>query len=90
MLKDFLSEHPTQGAFARTTAAPSAAGFRPLFAPGALTQAEHSQRTRAPQESEAAPGREAPEIEVIRENGKIRLIVVTCKCCERIELECDY
>jgi hypothetical protein len=41
-------------------------------------------------ESEEAPARETPEIEVIQENGKIRRIVVTCKCCERIELECDY
>jgi hypothetical protein len=90
MLKDFLAEHSAQGAFSRNVAVPGAAGFQPLFAPGALTPGVPSARSREPLESEAHTRREAPEIEVIQENGKIRRIVVTCKCCERIELECEY
>lgn len=90
MLKDFLSQNPSQGAAPRNAATPGASGFQPLFAPGALSPATPFARTREPLESEEAPARETPEIEIIQENGKIRRIVVTCKCCERIELECDY
>jgi hypothetical protein len=90
MLTDFFSKHTSQGATARNAAPPAAHGFQPLLAPGALTPTTTLGRTREPLESEAAHARETPEIEVIQENGKIRRIVVTCKCCERIELECEY
>ena len=33
---------------------------------------------------------DAPKVDVIEENGRIASIVVTCKCCERIELACRY
>ena len=33
---------------------------------------------------------EAPQIELVQEGGVVRRIVVTCTCCQRIELECEY
>ncbi len=36
------------------------------------------------------PHLEAPQIEVIEENGRVTSIVVTCRCCERIEIACQY
>ena len=36
------------------------------------------------------PHLEAPQVEVIEENGRVVSIVVTCRCCERIEVACRY
>ena len=33
---------------------------------------------------------DAPQVEVIEENGRVASIVVTCRCCERIEIACQY
>ena len=33
---------------------------------------------------------EAPKVDLIEENGRVASIVVTCRCCERIELTCSY
>jgi len=33
---------------------------------------------------------DAPKVDVIEENGRVASIVVTCKCCQRIELACRY
>jgi hypothetical protein len=32
----------------------------------------------------------APQVEWVEENGRIARIIVTCSCCQRIELACDY
>jgi hypothetical protein len=31
-----------------------------------------------------------PDIQLVKENGQIRKIIVQCSCGERIELECAY
>lgn len=41
-----------------------------------------------PQPAEAHP--DAPQIELVRRDGKIQRIIVTCTCCKRIELDCEY
>ena len=33
---------------------------------------------------------DAPQVNVIEENGRVASIVVTCRCCERIEIACRY
>jgi hypothetical protein len=33
---------------------------------------------------------EAPQVELVTEDGKIRRIIITCVCSRRIELECEY
>ena len=31
-----------------------------------------------------------PKVELIRRDGMIERIIITCGCCKRIELECEY
>jgi len=38
----------------------------------------------------AGGGHDSPQIELISLEGKIQRIVITCTCCKRIELECQY
>jgi hypothetical protein len=43
----------------------------------------------AAQAGRAAPSG-APDIQLVKENGQVRKIIVLCSCGERIELECAY
>ena len=58
----------------------SPGGFQQLFERPAQTESGTDGQTRL----------DAAQVEVIEENGRIASIVVTCKCCERIELACRY
>jgi len=55
-------------------------GFQRLF--GGTPQAEGGDGGRS--------RLDAPQVDVIEENGRVVSIVVTCRCCERIELNCQY
>jgi len=33
---------------------------------------------------------ETPKIELVTQDGKIQRIIITCTCCKRIELDCEY
>ena len=58
--------------------------FQPLFFP---SQKNESGGNGA----QGAKGvHETPQIEVISQDGVIQKIIVTCTCCKRIELECQY
>ena len=84
-LQPFLSNRPASEATfaANSDGTPHAArsgGFQQLF-----------DRPAQPESGTAGQSRlDAAQVEVIEENGRIASIVVTCKCCERIELACRY
>ena len=85
MLQDFLANRPSIQSHATTNAPERGGGFQPLFAtrPAGL----------AAKDSEADPESErleAPQIEIVREAGQVRRIVVTCTCCEKITIDCEY
>ena len=91
MLQDFLTGRPG-AATARTPATDAAGpetGFQSLLTArtGDLPSGGTTRRIEA---RDAAEGLEAPEIEVVQEGGVVRRIIVTCTCCQRIELECAY
>ena len=80
-LQPFLSNRATavgnSGSFSQ---AASSGGFQRLFGDSARTESA----------GPVQPRLEAPKVEMIEENGRVASIVVTCKCCERIELSCQY
>ncbi len=91
MLQDFLTGRT---ALDNNTTAPALATARPgQFQP--FTTARGTDLT-----SLGGPGRrpsasesellEAPQVELIEDGGKVRRIVVTCTCCAKIEIECEY
>ena len=54
--------------------------FQPLIFPSKKSESEN----------QAQEMHDTPQIELITEDGKIQRIVITCTCCKRIELECQY
>lgn len=95
MLQDFLSSRSqvSLGRAAAPAASASLEDFQPLFT--ALREQtprlETGVRPAAHVANAAArPLLDSPEIELVQENGKVVRIIVTCTCCQRIELECDY
>lgn len=91
MLQDFLTGRTALDSDATTQAltASRPGQFQPfttargtdltsLGGPGRLPSASASERL------------DAPQVELIEEEGKVRRIVVTCTCCEKIEIECEY
>jgi hypothetical protein len=80
-LQPFLTNRPTVPASPGASAQPtSSGGFQRLF----------DENQRADSGGPAKSDSNAPKIDVIEENGRIASIVVTCRCCERIELACRY
>jgi hypothetical protein len=43
-----------------------------------------------PAPASAAETDALPQIELVQNGGKIERIIVTCTCCKRIEMQCQY
>ena len=83
MLQDFLANRPAGG----PAAEPRHTGFQSLLAARAPGLAARRTDLDAEPEAERL---EAPEIELIHDAGQVRRIIVTCKCCEKITIDCEY
>ncbi len=83
MLQDFLTGRPGLSHDSSTSAlSRGSSEFQPLTPSriGALAAPAAADSERL----------EAPQVEIIEDGGKVRRIVVTCTCCEKIEIECEY
>ena len=87
MLQDFLANRPAIPSSTPSEAEPRSSGFQPLFAARATGLAATRKQLEADPETERL---EAPEIELVEEAGQVRRIIVTCKCCEKITIDCEY
>jgi hypothetical protein len=69
-------------------------GFQSLFStPGKEHEAVPVAENRIPSEPESqltVEPLEEPEIQVVNGDGGIERIIITCTCCKRIELRCQY
>lgn len=73
---------PRTGSAVLTAPKPESS-FKPLFvAKGAEQPAQQAA-------SDKEPG-DGSQIELVQTNGRVERIIVTCSCCNRIELECKY
>jgi len=62
--------------------------FQPMF--GAASTA--SAPAQKPEPGPAAEGQveAGPQVELVQNKGRVERIIVTCTCCKRIELQCQY
>lgn len=80
----FLENRPVHGSVnAPASRAENATGFQPLM-PSDLA------RPAVDRVEDAHQAEAAPQIELVRNGGRIERIIVTCSCCNRIELDCRY
>jgi hypothetical protein len=86
-MNSFLENRPTAGRKDSISAQPakSEASFQPLFSAGAITAARPASASSPETKQEAAP-----QVELIQNDGRVERIIVTCSCCNRIELQCQY
>ena len=87
MLQDFLANRPAIASSTGLEAEPRSAGFQPLFAARSAGLPSKRQEAGADPDVERL---DAPEIELVQEAGQVRQIIVTCKCCEKITIDCEY
>ena len=89
MLQELLASRlPAETTSESRMPAPAAqAGFQSFFA--ARSPELSAGRCSADPDLELGH-REAPQIEVVREEGQVKRIVVTCSCCEQITIDCEY
>jgi hypothetical protein len=86
-MNSFLENRPLvarKGAMASASKA-AEPGFQPLFAPNVIEKSRVQQPPVS--ETQAADG---PSVELVQNGGKVERIIVTCTCCNRIELQCQY
>lgn len=79
-MQSFLSNRTAAPGENGATQSSGSGGFQRLFAETAQTAGGTGGKSRL----------DAPQVDVIEENGRVASIVVTCRCCERIELACQY
>lgn len=91
MLQDFLSGRAAvhSDSTAPEVAPPGETGFQPFFAARAAGLAAAGSARRI-EEVPANEPLDAAQVELVEENGRVQRIVVTCTCCKRIEIECEY
>ena len=85
-MNSFLENRPV--AARKAGSAPlskSEPGFRSL-----VTHAGPQKPATAPTPAPAAETEPTPQIELIENDGRVERIIVTCTCCNRIELQCQY
>ena len=87
MLQDFLSNRPSIQSAEGTNAPARSGAFQPLFAERAAGLATRPRELAT--DPDGKPN-EAPQIELVREDGEVRQIVVTCTCCEKITIDLEY
>jgi hypothetical protein len=87
MLQDFLAGRPSTSTQSNLPEANPGSDFRPLLTASVLAEARP--KSDVTQTAQTTP-REEPEVELIEGNGKVQRIIITCTCCQRIELECHY
>ena len=85
MLQDFLANRP--GAQSSSDSPAQQSTFQPFFAARAAGLPASRREIEADPEVQRL---EEPEIELVHEAGQVRRIIVTCKCCERITIDCEY
>jgi hypothetical protein len=84
---------PTPAALAKAVPTMSAAAMKewapelsPSAAPAPVAQPEAE---AAPEAHCHKPGAE-PKVELVRMDGRITKVIVTCRCGERMALDCEY
>ena len=87
MLQDFLANRSAIQSPDSTEMQPRTSTFQPFFAARAAgLGAKQSEPDAEPNIKRL----EAPEIELVEEAGQVRRIIVTCTCCEKITIDCEY
>ncbi len=90
-MESFLQNRPALATANRyVLQPPTEPGFQPFLRPAGPNEKENPLLSvQVTDEGLVHPGGE-PKIELIELDGSVERIVITCSCCKRIELQCEY
>ncbi len=88
-MQSFLTSRPVLKCEKSSPASEKQPSFQPLYTPGRKESLDIPHAAGIA--SEPVPEAPAePKVEIISGDGRIERIIVTCTCCRRIELSCEY
>ena len=87
-MNSFLDNRSATKADGNSTTAKPGAGFQSLLS-------REAQASRTPADFQPLPASKAetepvPQVELVESGGKVDRIIITCTCCNKIELQCQY
>lgn len=89
-MESFLQNRPSLATVGRSTAQPEGSGdFQPFLRPASSPDKAALLNTMI-EDSPSDHKDSEPQIELVRREDCVERIVITCSCCKRIELECEY
>ncbi|HEX4666434.1 MAG TPA: hypothetical protein VH207_07535 [Chthoniobacterales bacterium] len=90
-MESFLQNRPALATASHYTLQPPVEpGFQPFLRPTLASEEEASTGAREPSGARSAAEQNEPQIELVNREGSVERIVITCTCCQRIELQCEY
>jgi hypothetical protein len=90
-MESFLQNRPALATASRYTLQPQLEpGFQPFLRPTSSNEEEVSVVQGEPAGARPATEKKEPQIELVNRDGAVERIVITCTCCQRIELQCEY
>jgi hypothetical protein len=88
-MESFLQNRPSLATVEPSPRSAAAdTGFQPFLRAASLREKAPLLGANSPTNA-GAEGTE-PEIELLNRDGCVDRIVITCACCKRIELQCEY
>lgn len=84
-MQSFLTSRPVLKIDKASATGDTQPGFQPLYTPGRKESVDKQEAAGISSEPLAEP-----QVEVVSDDGRIERIIVTCTCCKRIELSCEY
>ena len=90
-MESFLQNRPALATASRYTLQPPVApGFQPFLRPASSNGEDVASFGGESAGPRPAAEKDEPQIELINREGSVERIVITCTCCQRIELQCEY
>jgi hypothetical protein len=90
-MESFLQDRPSLASASRHPQPPALErGFQPFTPPASPSGKEASPKSTNPEDMIVGQDEGEPQIELVNRDGRVERIVITCSCCKRIELQCDY
>jgi hypothetical protein len=86
-MNSFLDNRTATGT---ATVVKSGTGFQSLFSREATTTKSEAGFQPLPATAPKAETEAIPHIELVENAGKVEKIIITCTCCNKIELQCQY
>jgi hypothetical protein len=89
-MESFLQNRPSLATAGRFTSQSDSNGdFQPFLRPS-LPADKSAALTSTEKQLSSGQVANEPKIELVNREGCIERIVITCSCCQQIELECEY